>query len=497
MPANKQLKDLIQTMTPSEKRYFKIFAGRHVIGERNKYLLLFEHIDKAQRNGQPAATSEEPEVTFTPADQTYLYQLILRAMRAYNSGKFPHAPLTDMLHDLQFLFDKGLINQCRKLLRKAQKLARKYDYPIKQLELCFFERKLQRLAVQKDYRDQISRINREEQAALEKLQRQADYVQTHDQLFGMVRQKFHHRPGQREAGLEALASQPWLKDEAQANSFELRVTFHLTHYWIGQLNGDADKVAHHSEQLIRIFDDMPHLAREQPGRYVNILNNYLVACFGQQSFDRFPEVVERLKSFPARTLEEEARVFHTAHFQELLYYLNTARLEEGVKLVPAIEQGLQKYRGKIAQSKVVTLCYNVCMLFFVQEKWADMLTWLNKVIYDIKTTQRQDVQDFARLLQLIAHFELGNILFLRDLLRSVRRHFKNHNRLSRFEKLVLHYLSKLGGTIAKDERQELFENFRFQLVTLRKALGQRIFGYDEVRQWVESRVQRKPLAEVL
>lgn len=31
----------------SEKRYFKIFSERHTIGEQNKYIALFDELDKA------------------------------------------------------------------------------------------------------------------------------------------------------------------------------------------------------------------------------------------------------------------------------------------------------------------------------------------------------------------------------------------------------------------------------------------------------------------
>jgi hypothetical protein len=39
------LLDLINSMTMSEKRFFKIFSQRHVIGDINQYSLLFDWID--------------------------------------------------------------------------------------------------------------------------------------------------------------------------------------------------------------------------------------------------------------------------------------------------------------------------------------------------------------------------------------------------------------------------------------------------------------------
>ncbi|MFL2570564.1 MAG: hypothetical protein ACJ0QL_01640 [Parvicellaceae bacterium] len=38
--------DLISSLTMSEKRYFKLFSSRHVIGESNDYIHLFNAIEK-------------------------------------------------------------------------------------------------------------------------------------------------------------------------------------------------------------------------------------------------------------------------------------------------------------------------------------------------------------------------------------------------------------------------------------------------------------------
>lgn len=38
---------VIKNLSMSEKRYFKIFSERHTIVEQNKYIALFDELDKA------------------------------------------------------------------------------------------------------------------------------------------------------------------------------------------------------------------------------------------------------------------------------------------------------------------------------------------------------------------------------------------------------------------------------------------------------------------
>ena len=43
---NEALFELINSMTKSEKRYFKLLSSRHAIGGENNYTLLFDKIDE-------------------------------------------------------------------------------------------------------------------------------------------------------------------------------------------------------------------------------------------------------------------------------------------------------------------------------------------------------------------------------------------------------------------------------------------------------------------
>ena len=65
----------------SEKRYFKIFSERHTIGEQNKYIILFDELDKAETENDEVLKKSLKNAGVNPdfisADKNYLYQLIL------------------------------------------------------------------------------------------------------------------------------------------------------------------------------------------------------------------------------------------------------------------------------------------------------------------------------------------------------------------------------------------------------------------------------------
>src|SRR5574343_228621 len=102
---------LIKSLKQTEKRYFKIYASKHVIGDKNNYVRLFEVIDK-----QNEFDEEKIKKVFTGSNfikqlhvaKNYLYKLILKSLRNYHSEISPDAELKNMLMDVEILYEKAL-----------------------------------------------------------------------------------------------------------------------------------------------------------------------------------------------------------------------------------------------------------------------------------------------------------------------------------------------------------------------------------------------------
>jgi len=87
-PSNK-LFNLVNSLTGSEKRYFKLFVNKNQTGKHNKYILLFDAIDaqeiyddealrKIVYSNQPIQSRKFSEL------KNYLYELILKSLQGYD-----------------------------------------------------------------------------------------------------------------------------------------------------------------------------------------------------------------------------------------------------------------------------------------------------------------------------------------------------------------------------------------------------------------------------
>ena len=77
-----------------------------------------------------------------------------------------------------------------------------------------------------------------------------------------------------------------------------------------------------------------------------------------------------------------------------------------------IEAGLELYEEKINKEKRLLFTYNMAYANFGSGDYRTALRYINEVLNDNEKPLRQDIYSFARIFNLIIHFELENFDFL-------------------------------------------------------------------------------------
>ena len=117
-----ELYDLIQSMTMSEKRYFKIFSSKHVIGGKNDYVQLFDILDSMSVYDE-TDLKNQPFVKNLSAEKNYLKKLVLKSLVSFNAKLNTKVKVLGMIQNAEVLYHKGLYSQAEKQCRKAIDLA--------------------------------------------------------------------------------------------------------------------------------------------------------------------------------------------------------------------------------------------------------------------------------------------------------------------------------------------------------------------------------------
>ncbi len=137
--------ELLKSLNKSEKRFFKIYSGRHVIGDQNKYVQLFDAMDKQTVYNEEQIKENFKDYKFVnrmPVAKAYLYDLMLKSMSAYHNHHSIEAQLYDNLKQIRFLYNKKLYQQAEILLDKTLKLSKDQDYLELMPEIMRWKKKL-------------------------------------------------------------------------------------------------------------------------------------------------------------------------------------------------------------------------------------------------------------------------------------------------------------------------------------------------------------------
>ncbi len=239
----------------------------------------------------------------------------------------------------------------------------------------------------------------------------------------------------------------------------------------------------------------------ETGHYIKGMHNLLTANFNLRNFRQFDKYLARFERF---TLSRPANQHDNFRMQAFVY-LTSARINQhlmkgtfgdGLKLVPVIEKGLEEFQMYIDRHRVLVIQYKTALLYFGNGNYKDSIDQLQKIING-PVDMRIDLQCYARLLHLMAHFEMGNDAVIESLIRSVFRFMSRMENLTVVEEEMFKFL-----------RDNVYESAEKLKPGLQKLLLQikhfeknryetRVFSYLDIISWIESKVYDKPMSQVV
>ena len=132
---------LIQSLSKSEKRSFKLFADRIGGDEEKKIILIFNRIEKQKIYDEGKILAKEKSLNRIqmPNLKAHLYSQIMKCL-ATSSMKSHEMKVTSLLDYSRILYNKCLYNECLRMLEKAKRAAIANDTHVLLLEILDLEK---------------------------------------------------------------------------------------------------------------------------------------------------------------------------------------------------------------------------------------------------------------------------------------------------------------------------------------------------------------------
>jgi tetratricopeptide (TPR) repeat protein len=487
---------LIKSLTKSEKRYFKLFTSFSGDRKENNSLKLFDAIDDQTEYDEIALKEKFKKETFVKqfaVAKNYLQQIIIKSLTAYHNDSSPIMQIYEVLQSVEVLYDKGHFNICRKLIQRGKDLCVEYE---KQLLLDRFLEMESKIFMRHSDFSNVSEVIDNQVKALE------DYKLTLDHkcsVFAMYAKTAELGVATTDEEIEILnklvASLNPKRPVDVAGKYYLYSFYNL--YYCGIDNHVS--TLEYSEKIISLLESYPFFIEENPGAYLSALNNYCSSLLRFGEIEKTLQLIQKMRAIPEQKVfsNKMVEILPSLIFSygiELFAYMSSGEMEKALALEADIKSLLNQYESDIHKNSIFEISFNMALAHFVVGNYDDTLSWLQKILNTYELQYREDLYLASRILALMAHYELRNVVLLYNLVSSTHRYLKNKKLLHGIESSLLHYLR--SSAIADDETKNQ------KLLALRKAIeeadkntsGGKILHSIDLLAWVDSKLLNKPMA---
>lgn len=494
---------LIKSLEKAEKRHFKLYIKRSSGNEDLKVIRLFDAMDKMKEYDDRQLLKKLIDVTRPQLSnlKTHLYKQILASLRLLKSTDSVDLQLTEQFDYAHILYKKGLYIQSLRIIERAKEIARanhKFNFLP---QLIALEKRIEGIHITRNVQHRADTLAAEANEVNSHIDKVARLSNLALQLFSWFVKHGHARDEYDEKDIRKFMVYNLPSGAWKETGFYERMYLYQSYTWYAFIRQDFLQYYRNAKRLVDLFENNPLMIRVETSHYIKALHYLLNAHFDLRNHREFEKTLQHFE----KTAQTSRIKGHDNFRMQAFIYLSQGRInqhfmrgtfKEGLQVIPEIEKELTLYDLFLDSHRILVLNYKFAMMYFGSGDYNTCIDYLQKIIND-NTNLRYDLQCYARVLHLMAHYELGNDMLMESLSKSVIRFMAKMKNLTAVEEAMFKFLRQslpLSPRQLKPEFAKLlttikhFENDRFQT---------RAFAYIDIISWVESKVTGQTMSEVV
>ena len=491
---------LIKSLTPSEKRYFKLYVNRKQ--QKDNYLLLFEKIDKQKTYDEVLLLKKlrgESLVKYFPSAKKRLKKLILDSLFEYKiNGKNSGFRFDRANSDAYTLLGKGFPKEATKLISKT-----KQEIKYIQANETSLPTLLSLIGVEWvniDYQDtaQIDSLYQQEMEVLQQLSEFHFYRWAHNKVFSTYTQHGLNEKQLLPLFKEILANSLF-RNKKEPEGFLSKKYYLDVWAMYYQLIENHQMIFVYRQKSMKLINEKLLGSNRQD---CAVVINYCFASLSIRNFEAYEKGIEKIRYWEQKTKDLEIR-------KMLYYYLSLLEIEQfmlkknwmgGIqyaestiapKLTPDSKQ-LPDYQKVEISQFIVCLC-------MVDAQYEKVLDWASPFIKMRHSFSKNHLL-MIHCLYCIAHYELNNWRLLESLIPSIQQYLKRKDMLHPLAKSFLDWIKELSFSVDEQSIRAKAKNLHNQFNAQRDATSYLIhidFASELIMCWLESKIQQRPFGVLL
>ncbi len=494
---------LIHSLEKSEKRHFKLYIKRSSGKEDLKIIQLFDAIDKMQDYDEKLLLkklpgTEKPQLSNL---KTHLYRQVLASLRLLKRTESLDLELNEQMDYARILYYKGLYLQSLKILDKVKEIASAYHQDTVLIQVISLEKKIETLHITRSMQDKADLLAQEANVVHERRKIITQLSNLALQLYSWYVKHGHARNEKDEAGVNQFFSEHLPAEAHLQKGFYEKLYLYQSYGWFAFIRQDFLQYYRYAQKWVNLFKQFPEMINVETGHYIKGMHNLMNAHFDLRNHQQLDIVLQEFEAFaPSHIVQHHdnfrVQVFVSIQQAKINRHFMRGTFKEGLPLVPYIEQKLEEYALFLDKHRILVFNYKIASLYFGSGNYNTTIDYVQRIINE-PIDLRGDLQCYARLLHLLAHYELGNFALMEPLTKSVFRYMAKMENLTVVEEEIFKFLRNSLQFSRHRVRQEL-EVFLQKIKHLEKnRFETRAFAYLDIISWVESKVYNKPMSEVI
>lgn len=496
-----ELFQLIQSLNKSEKRLFKLHVKRISGSDNLKVLALFDALESMNEYDEEKLLRKNSSIQKQQLSnmKAYLYKQILSSLT--HSSPDIETQLSEQMMYARLLYNKGLYMQALKILDKVKASAKINNQSTYRMQALIFEKKIEAMHITRSFEgraEELSRESEEVNRRVSVLNRLSGFAL---QLYSWYIQNGHARDEKDERALQAFFNANLPSCDVCKMDFYEKLYYYQAYSWYTFILQDLLGFYRSSQKWIDLFEASPEMKNIESIQYVKGLHNLSTAHFVLSNHKKFEKALQLFEEFIS---SEAGQKDANTQIQTFIYYkialLNKhfmhGTFSDGLFIVPHIEEKIEAYKLHIDTHRVLIFYYKIACLYFGSGDNEKAVEYLNRII-NRKPDLRTDLHCYARLLHLIAHYEMGNYDLVEYLIKSVYRFMAKMKNLNIVEEEIFRFLRKsfsLNSVDVLKEFKPLKEKFE---AISGNPLATRSFMYLDITGWLESKIENVPVQQII
>ncbi len=494
---------LIRSLEKSEKRHFKLYIKRSSAKADLKIIQVFDAIDRMKEYDENILLKklsgiEKPQLSNIKA---HLYKELLASLRLLKRTDNIDIELNEQLDYARILYYKGLYMQSVKILEKVKESAYHYHQDTILIQVISLEKKIESLHITRTIQDKADILAEEANAVQERRRTITQLSNLAMQLYSLYVKNGHARNEREEEYVKQFFREQLPPGSHELTNFYERLYLYQSYGWYSFIRQDFLMYYRYVQKWVDLFHEQPAMINAETGHYIKGLHNLLNAHFDLRNYKKFAQVLEHFENFSNSKIVQhhdnfKVQCFVYIYSAKLNQHLMTGTFRQGLKLVPFVKEKLEEYRIYLDKHRYLVFNYKVAILHFGSGDFDASIDYLQNIIHE-NVDLRSDLQCYARLVHLMAHYEMGNYMLIESLTKSVYRFMARMQNLTVVEEEMFKFL-RASFHVSRHKLRQEFKNFLQKIKHLEKnRFETRAFAYLDIISWVESKLYEKTMSEVI